>query len=458
MKVLTDPTIHLLQKEVAANEKAYDVIIIGGGIIGCATAFELAKRGITDILLIEKRFLTSGATGRCGAGIRQQWGSELNARIALESTHIFEHLEEYTGYTRSCGLHQGGYLLVAYTEKEWAQFQENLKVQHKLGIDSRAVDLKEAKEIVPYLNTDGMFGATFCQKDGHADPFQCTQAYAQGAKRMGVEFLTYTEVTGLQTKAGRIHAVETTNGTFEARTVINCANVHAPELAKMVGEDIPVTSERHQALVTEPVAPLIDCMVMSFHRSYYVQQTPHGSFVMGIGPHEAPSYNFNSSWQFLEKNCAVMCEALPILRKLKVVRQWAGQYDLSPDCNPVIDEAAEAKGFYSVCGSPDTVSWSPPALPSSWQTISPGRRTAWISSYSAKNATKPASSSWSRRLYRYSINAKSAVNEPIFVYCRCFYASFVPLFFRSRITRTTISAANPTPVPTQPLAVIPAAR
>ena len=226
-------------------KKAYDVIIIGGGIIGCATAFELAKRGITDILLIEKRFLTSGATGRCGAGIRQQWGSELNARIALESTHIFEHLEEYTGYTRSCGLHQGGYLLVAYTEKEWAQFQENLKVQHKLGIDSRAVDLKEAKEIVPYLNTDGMFGATFCQKDGHADPFQCTQAYAQGAKRMGVEFLTYTEVTGLQTKAGRIHAVETTNGTFEARTVINCANVHAPELAKMVGEDIPVTSERH---------------------------------------------------------------------------------------------------------------------------------------------------------------------------------------------------------------------
>lgn len=113
----------------------------------------------------------------------------------------------------------------------------------------------------------------------------------------------------------------------------------------MVGEDIPVTSERHQALVTEPVAPLIDCMVMSFHRSYYVQQTPHGSFVMGIGPHEAPSYNFNSSWQFLEKNCAVMCEALPILRKLKVVRQWAGQYDLSPDCNPVIDEAAEAKDF-----------------------------------------------------------------------------------------------------------------
>ena len=91
-------------------------------------------------------------------------------------------------------------------------------------------------------------------------------------------------------------------------------------------------------------------MLMSFARSYYVQQTPHGSFVMGIGPKEEPSFNFNSSWQFLEKNCAVMCEALPILRKLKVIRQWAGQYDMSPDCNPVIDEAKEAKGFWSVCG------------------------------------------------------------------------------------------------------------
>lgn len=328
----------------------YEVIIIGGGIVGCSIAFELSQRGMTDVLVIEKGYLTSGATGRCGAGIRQQWGSELNARIAMESTHIFEHLEEYTGYNHSCGLHQGGYLLVAYTEKEWAQFQENLKVQHRLGIEARAVDLKEAKEIVPYLNSEGMFGATFCQKDGHADPFHCTQAYATGAKRNGVEFLTYTEVTGLRTQGGRIAGVETTKGAFEAKIVINCANVHAPELARMVGEEIPVISERHQALVTEPVAPLIDCMVMSFHRSYYVQQTPHGSFVMGIGPKEEPSFNFRSSWQFLEQNCAIICEALPILRKLKVVRQWAGQYDLSPDRNPIIDEAKEAKGFYSVCG------------------------------------------------------------------------------------------------------------
>lgn len=331
-------------------KKGYNVVIIGGGIVGCATAFELAKRGVKDILLIEKRFLTAGATGRCGAGIRQQWGSELNARIALESTQIFEHLEEYTGYKRSVELHQGGYLLVAYTQKEWDQFQKNLEVQHKLGIDSYALDPQGCKEKVPYLNLDGVYGGTFCQKDGHANPFQCCQAYAQGAKRMGVDFETYCEVTGFRTKNGAIAGVETTHGYVEAKTVVNCANNHAPELAKMVGEDIPVISERHQALVTEPVAPLIDCMVMAFSRSYYVQQTPHGSFVMGIGGNEKPSFNFNSSWQFLEENCAVMCEALPILRKLRVIRQWAGQYDMSPDCNPVVDEAENCRNFYSMCG------------------------------------------------------------------------------------------------------------
>ena len=196
-----------------------------------------------------------------------------------------------------------------------------------------------------------MFGATFCEKDGHANPFHCTMAYAQGAARMGAEILTYTEVTGLRTQSGRITGVETAGGDFfGADLVINCANVRAPGLAKLVGEDIPVVSERHQALVTEPVAPLLRSMVMSFHRSFYVQQTRHGSFVMGIGPHEEPSFNTRSSWKFLEKNCAVICETLPLLRKLNVVRQWAGSYDLSPDHIPVIDEAKRAKGFYSVCG------------------------------------------------------------------------------------------------------------
>ncbi|MCL2367114.1 MAG: FAD-binding oxidoreductase [Oscillospiraceae bacterium] len=329
----------------------YDVVIVGGGIIGCSVAFELAKRGRKDVLVIEREYLTSGATGRCGAGIRQQWGSVLNATLAVESTHIFENLEEYTGYDRSCGLNQGGYLLVAYTEKEWAQFQKNLQVQHSVGVDSYAVDLDGIKEIVPHINTEGMLGACFCAKDGHADPFHCTYAYARGAQRMGVDIETYTTVTGFGVENGRISAVETSKGTVKANVVINCTGGYAAQMAALVGDELPITPERHQILITEPVAHIMNPMVMSLHRHFYVQQTPHGSVIMGIGdPTEPVSHNIRSSWQYLEHNAWLVTQTLPAFRSLRVVRQWGGSYDMSPDRNPIINEAADARGFISVAG------------------------------------------------------------------------------------------------------------
>ena len=332
-------------------KKSYDVVIIGGGIVGCSIAFELAQRGRRDVLVIEHKYLTSGATGRCGAGIRQQWGSVLNATLAVESTHIFENLEEYTGYEGSCGLNQGGYLLVAYTEKEWEQFHKNLEVQHSLGIEARAVDLDGAKEIVPHINTEGMFGACFCAKDGHADPFHCTFAYAKGAQRLGVDIETYTTVTGLKTENGRIHTVQTDKGDVTAQVVLNCTGYNAAKIAALINEELPVFPERHQILITEPIAHIMDPMVMSFHRHFYVQQTPHGSVIMGIGdPTEPVSFNIRSSWQYLEENAHIVTQTLPAFRNLRVVRQWAGLYDMSPDRNPIINEAKTAQGFITIAG------------------------------------------------------------------------------------------------------------
>jgi len=332
-------------------KKSYDIVIIGGGIIGCSVAFELAKRGRTDILVIEQQYLTSGATGRCGAGIRQQWGSVINATLAVESTGIFENLEEYTGYNDNCGLNQGGYLLLAYTEKEWDQFHKNLEVQHSVGIDSYAVDLDGAREIVPHLNTEGLYGATFCAKDGHADPFHCTYAYAKGAQRMGVDIETYTTVTGFVVKSGRIHTVQTCKGDVQAKVVLNCTGGHAAIMAAMVGDELPIFPERHQILITEPVAHIMDPMIMTFHRHFYVQQTPHGSVIMGIGdPSETVSLNIRSSWQFLELTAHLITQTLPVFRNLRVVRQWAGLYDMSPDRYPIINQAKEAEGFYTIAG------------------------------------------------------------------------------------------------------------
>jgi len=332
-------------------KKSYDIVIIGGGIVGCSIAFELARRGRTDVLVIERGYLTSGATGRCGAGIRQQWGSVINAKLAFESTHIFENMEEYTGYDGCCGLNQGGYLLVAYTEKEWAQFKKNLEVQHSIGIDSFAVDLYAIKEIVPHINTEGMYGACFCAKDGHADPFHCTYAYANGAKMMGVDIETYTTVTGFIVKNEHIHTVKTDKGDVRANIVLNCTGGHAAIIAAKVGDELPIYPERHQILITEPVAHIMNPMVMSFHRHFYVQQTPHGSVIMGIGdPAEPVSLNIRPSWQNLELTAHLITQTLPVFRKLRVVRQWAGLYDMSPDRYPIINHAKEAEGFITIAG------------------------------------------------------------------------------------------------------------
>ena len=332
-------------------KKAYDIAIIGGGITGCALAFELAKRGRRDIIVIEKKYLTSGSTGRCGAGIRQQWGTVLNATLARDSTRLFERLEDYTGYNGDCGLNQGGYLLVAYTEAEWNQFQKNVELQQSLGIPVQKLDPKGAKEVVPHLNTDGLLGATFCPTDGHANPFHCTFAYAKAAEKMGVEFATYTEVTGLRTAGDKIAGAETDKGYVEAGTVINAAGYNASKITQMVGIEVPVLPERHQILITEPVNHIQNPMVISFCHHIYCQQTPHGSFIMGIGdPSEPVSYNIQSSWKFLEDCAAQITRVLPILKNIRIVRQWAGLYDMSPDCNPIIDEMRGVKGFYTVAG------------------------------------------------------------------------------------------------------------
>jgi sarcosine oxidase subunit beta len=333
------------------NKKTYDIVIIGGGITGCALAFELAKRGRKDILVIEKEYLTSGATGRCGAGIRQQWGTVLNATLARDSVRIFEHLEEYTGYSGNCGLNQGGYLIVAYTEGEWAQFQKNFELQKSLGIPVQRLDPKGAQEVGPHLNLNGLYGAMFCPTDGHADPFHCTFAYAKAAERLGAEIATYTEVTGLRKNGDKIAGVETSKGAVEAGIVINATGPHASVICKMAGVDIPVLPERHSILITEPVNHIQNPMVISFSKHIYCQQTPHGSFIMGVGdPQEGVSYNINASVRFLEICAEWVTSVLPILKNIRVVRQWAGLYDMSPDRNPIIDEMKGVKGLYTVAG------------------------------------------------------------------------------------------------------------
>lgn len=331
--------------------KTADVVIIGGGISGCSIAYNLAKKGVKNIVVIEKKYLTSGSTGRCGAGIRMQWGTERNCLLSKMAVEFFENANEELEYEYDIEFHQGGYLMVAATEKELNQFRENVKLQNRLGIPTVNMTPKEAKEIIPYMDETKILGATFCPRDGHLNPFHTTQAFANAAKRLGVEFMTYTTVTGIETDEGKVTGVQTDKGFISTPIVVNAAGGYSKEIGQMVGVDIPVYAQRHQILVTEPVEPLQGPMYMGFALNIYCQQSPHGSFIMGRGDDSEPTdLRITSSWQFMEEMTKSCCELLPLLKKLSIVRQWAGLYTMTKDAHPIYGPVKELEGFYLACG------------------------------------------------------------------------------------------------------------
>ena len=328
-----------------------DVVVIGGGVVGCSTAYNLAKLGAGKVVVLEKSYLASGSTGRCGAGMRMQWGSETNCLLSRESVRMLSNLAERLDVDVDIEFTQNGYLLPAYTEKMAEQFKKNLMVQKELGIPARWVTPEESLEIVPILNTKGMIGSTYCAEDGHCNPFKVTEAYALAAKKLQVEIYTETEVQGVVTKNGKIIAVRTNKGDIQTDTVVNAAGGYAKKVGRMAGIELPIFPERHEILVTEPVEPTMGPMVMSFYHNLYCQQSPHGSFIMGIGhPDEPEGYDIKSSWQFLCDMAERVVEILPPLAGLNIVRQWAGLYDMCPDRTPILGNSPNLSRFYTAAG------------------------------------------------------------------------------------------------------------
>lgn len=330
--------------------KTADVVVIGGGSIGCSVAYNLAKKGFKNIVLVEQKYLSSGSTGRCGAGIRQMWGTEMNCLISRGSAEIFKVLGEETGFG-DIEFRQSGYLLTTYDPSQTERLKKNLAVQHKLGIPSQMITPKEAKEIVPFVNTDGMDAAFFCQEDGHINPFKTTFAFAKGAQDLGVEIIRNTTVVGIKYNDRKISAVVTNNGEIATNKVVNAVGPWAKDIGKMIGLSHPVEPERHQILVTEPLENMMGPLVMSFAHDSYIQQVPHGGFIMGFGnPNEPKKINFDHDWNFLEQMAKKAVFQLPILKDVRFVRQWAGHYGISPDGQPILGAVPEIDGYYLALG------------------------------------------------------------------------------------------------------------
>ncbi len=329
---------------------SYQVVVIGAGAIGLAVAHYLTLAGITDVLVLDKDTLVKGATGRNGGGVRAQWNSKENIELAKRSIAAFKHFAGDTGH--NIFLRQGGYLFLTRSEPQLSALRKSTAFQNEHGVHTRLINLEEARRLIPGLNTDGCVGATYNADDAVLFPWPIVWGYKEAAEKRGATVQTRTAVTGLRVQGNRITAVETNRGPVKCEWVINAAGAWSRDLARWVGIELPVKPERHEILVSEPLKPFLDPMLVDLSNGYYINQDMRGELVGGLATHTEESMDWSSSLDFMREFAKTTVRLLPRLGPVRVLRQWAGSYDKTPDAKPILGVAekgpvnlVQANGF-----------------------------------------------------------------------------------------------------------------
>ncbi|HEY1546273.1 MAG TPA: FAD-binding oxidoreductase [Kofleriaceae bacterium] len=326
-----------------------EVAIVGGGVMGLAIAYYLARHGLDDVVVIERGYLAEGASGRNGGGVRQQWATEINIRLMQESVELCRRFAVDVGV--NVWFRQGGYLFLARSEKEVARLEKNIAIQNRCGVATRMLEPLAAQEIVPELDLTGIVGAAYNPTDGILFPWPFLWGYARQAAAHGVRIFTQTPVTGLQAQDGGGYIVATTRGNVRARRVINATGAWSPKLAKLVGVDIPTYPIRHEICSSEPLKPFLRPMVSELASGLYCSQSMRGEIVGGVTiPGHASTYAMGSTLEFLSTYARRLVKLMPILGDIKILRQWAGPYDQSPDGNPIVGAVPGHPDMFVACG------------------------------------------------------------------------------------------------------------
>ena len=327
-----------------------EVVIVGAGIMGLAIAYNLAKNhGITNVVVLDRTYLCGGASGRNGGGVRAQFSSEGNIRLMQESIRICRDFAREMKI--NIWFRQGGYLFLVRDEAGRRTLEQSVAVQNGCGLQTRMLTPKEAQQIVPELSLDGVVAASYNGDDGVVFPWPFVWGYAQVAEKLGVEISPFTDVVGFDTQGSKITAVVTSKGKIATNRVVNAAGAWSPEVARLLGVELPNHPHRHEICSTEPLKPWLKPLVADLSNGLYFSQSMRGEIVGGVTNHDVPEgLNMDSSHRFLALYGKALVKTCPILGSVKVLRQWAGCYDLTPDANPIVGEVDEIEGFYQASG------------------------------------------------------------------------------------------------------------
>ncbi len=330
--------------------KTADVVVIGGGVMGASTAYQLAARSQKNVLLLDKEeFFGQGATGRCAGGVRYQFSTEINIRLSLHSLPMLARFKEELG--QDVNYRKCGYLFVLTKAEDVKTFRHSLELQHSLGVETQWLTTEEVRRMIPLMRFEDAQAGSFNPEDGLVDPNSVVMGYIGAAQRLGVQALNKVEVTGIQVRSGRITAVETDQGTVSTPVIVNAAGPWAGLIGRMAGVDIPIIPVRRQIMTTTPIAevPPDFPFVLDFAQSLYFHREGEGILTGMSNQAEKPGFDQSIDDEFEMVNLEAAIARMPCLEKAGLLSHWAGLYEVTPDAHPIYGKTP-VSGFYVISG------------------------------------------------------------------------------------------------------------
>jgi sarcosine oxidase subunit beta len=321
-----------------------EVVVVGGGVMGASATFHLAEAGV-DVVLLERGQLAGGSTSKAAGGVRAQFSDPLNITLGARGLEAFARFGERPG--QEIDLHRNGYLFLLTRADDLAAFEVAVAVQNDLGVPTLMLDAAEARSLAPGVRTDDVLGATFHAGDGYCSPESVVLGYAAGARRHGASVCTGVAVVGLDAGEGGTTTVRTTAGDVTTRAVVCAAGAWSQALGAMAGVELPVTPLRRQILVTEPlpdavaeVLPASMPMTIDASTTFYLHREGPGVLLGMSWDGEEPGFHDGVDDAWLPDLTQAVESRVPALLDVGIAARWAGLYEITPDHNALLGEAA----------------------------------------------------------------------------------------------------------------------
>lgn len=327
------------------------VVVIGGGVIGCSIAYQLARRGVRDVVVAESANIGAGTTSKAAGGIRAQFATELEIRFSLESLSVFKAFKDEFGVDP--GFKQLGYLFLVSDEADLRGFEERIVLQRQLGVDVRVITPGEARELLPALYVDDLIAAVWGPDDGLAGPAEVTEGFARRARELGARIVEGVEVTSIEAAGGRVSAVETTRGAIATPLVVNAAGPAAARVGRLARLELPVRACRRHIFFTTPFAEIPGAVPLTTDRSsgfYFRKELDRVLFSPGDVQDVGDDRSAAVDWALVEEAARKAVHRVPLLDRASIAGGWAGLRPLTPDDHAIIGPAPGLDGFFLAVG------------------------------------------------------------------------------------------------------------